>query len=92
MDGTLSPSFLQISKLFPHIRSTIPGIAHRSSGRSNSGEQLLSISAPLTKSESIAAFVSSRASSWYYRFVDPTSGSPSIDRFLLGSGEGLLLR
>jgi hypothetical protein len=25
-------------------------------------------------------------------FVDWTSGSPSIDKFLLGSGEGLLLR
>jgi hypothetical protein len=33
MDGTLSSIPFQISKLFPQIRSTIPGIARRSSGR-----------------------------------------------------------
>jgi hypothetical protein len=44
------------------------------------------------ESEGTTACVSSRASSRCFQFVDPTSGSPSIDGFLLGSGELHLLR
>jgi hypothetical protein len=54
----------------------------------NSGEQLLPIRASSAESESTAAFVSSRASSWCVRFVNRTSESPSINGFLLGSSEG----
>jgi hypothetical protein len=39
------------------------------------------------KSDGTAAFVSSRASSGHARFVNQTFESPSIDGFLLGSGE-----
>jgi hypothetical protein len=57
---------------------------------SNSGEQLLRICASSAKSDRIAAFISSRASSEHVWFVDRTSESTSIDGFLLSSGEGLL--
>jgi hypothetical protein len=40
MDGTLSSSPFQILKPFPQIRSTIPGIARRSSGRFQLRRQL----------------------------------------------------
>jgi hypothetical protein len=53
----------------------------------NSDEQLLSIRASLVKSESPSAFVSSRASSRCFRFVDRTFDLPPIDGFLLGSSE-----
>jgi hypothetical protein len=59
---------------------------------SNSGEQLLSIRASSTKSESTAVFVSSRTSSRYLRFIDLTDVSSSIDEFVFGSGELRLLR
>jgi hypothetical protein len=74
---------LQFPKLFAEVRGS-------SNSVDNSSEQLLSIQASLAKSESTVAFVSSRASSWCFRFVDPTSVSPSIDGFFLGSCEGLL--
>jgi hypothetical protein len=54
----------------------------------NSGEQLLSIRASSTESESTAAFVSSRASPQRIWFVDRANQSPSIDGFLLSSSEG----
>jgi hypothetical protein len=58
----------------------------------NCGKQLLSIHASLAKFESTTAFVSSRGSSRFFRFIDRTSSSPSIDGFLFGSGELHLLR
>jgi hypothetical protein len=59
---------------------------------SNSDEQLISICASSVESEGTIVFVSSTASSWCLRFVDPTDGSSAIDEFVLGSGELRLLR
>jgi hypothetical protein len=61
-------------------------------GGSNRVEQLHSIRTSLVKSESTNAFVSSRASSWCFQFVDPIVSSPPIDDFLLGSRELRLLQ
>jgi hypothetical protein len=61
-------------------------------GGSNSGEQLLPIRASSAESEGTAAFVSSRASSQRVPFVDWIPESSTIDKFPLGSGEGLLPR
>ena len=88
MSGFISSSPFQNTKRFLQIQSLAPGIARRSSGGSNSGEQLLPIRASSAESEGIAAFVSSRASSGRVRFVDWIPESPAIDRF--GFGESLL--
>jgi hypothetical protein len=87
MAGILSPSPFQISKQFPIFDPQFSELLAEVQGGSKSGEQLLSICASLAESESTVAFVSSRASSRYFWFVDPTSGSPSIGDFLLGSSE-----
>jgi hypothetical protein len=91
----LEPSRLALSKSqnrFPRFDPQFPELLAEARGGFNLDDQLLSIHASLAKSESTAAFVSSRASSWCFEFIDPTSGSSSIDGFLLGPGDDLLLR
>jgi hypothetical protein len=95
----LEPSLRALSKsrnCFPIFDTQFPELLAKVRGGSNSNdnsdEQLLSIRASLVKSESTIAFVSLRASSRCFRFVDPTSGSLPIDQFLLGSSKLRLLR
>jgi hypothetical protein len=88
-----SPRVVSISRncfpIFdPQFSELLAEVRYGSNSGDNSGEQLLSICASLAKSEST---VSSIASFWCFRFVDPTSDSPSIDGFLLGSGKSPLL-
>jgi hypothetical protein len=59
---------------------------------SNSSKQLLSICASSTESEGTAVFISLRASSQCFRFIDPTDGSSPISEFVLDFGELRLLR
>jgi hypothetical protein len=92
MSGFISSSPFQNTKRFLQIQSLARGIARRSSGDSNSGEQLLPIRASSAESEGTAAFVSSRASSQRVQFVDWIPETPAIDGFPLDSGEGLLPR
>jgi hypothetical protein len=96
MAGTLSLSPFQISKPFPRFDQQFPELLAEVWGGSNSNdnscEQLLSICVSLAKSKSTTMFSSSRASSRCFPFIDITSGSSSIDGFLLGSGELRLLQ
>jgi hypothetical protein len=71
-------------------RNCSPKFGSGSNSGDNSSEQLLPIRASSAESEGTVAFVSSRALSQYVRFIDRTYESPSIDDFLLGSGDGLL--
>jgi hypothetical protein len=91
MAGILSSSPFRILKPHAQSRSETLGIARRSSERfqlqGNSGKQLLSIHVSPVEYEGIAAFVSSRVSSWCLQFIDPTDGLSPIDVFLFGSGE-----
>ena len=75
------------SDSIPSFRNCSPKFGSGSNSDDNSGEQLLSIRALSAESEDTAAFVSSRASSGHVWFVDRTSESPSIDGFLLSSGD-----
>jgi hypothetical protein len=91
----LKPSNWTLSKsrnCFPSFDPQFPELVTELRGGSNSIEQLLSIRASLAKSKITVVFVSSRSSSQCFQFIDSTSGSRSIDEFLPGSGEGLLLR
>jgi hypothetical protein len=63
-----------------------------SNSSNNSGKQFLSIREFMAESEGTSTCVSSRASSRYFRFINPSFGSPSIDGFLLGSSKLRLLR
>jgi hypothetical protein len=77
------------------IRSETTRIARRSSGRFQLQlqlRQLLLTHASSAESKGTVAFVSSRALSQCFRFVDLTSGLPLIDIFILGSHEVCLLR
>jgi hypothetical protein len=91
-----SPRSFRITKRSPQIQFRAPGIARRSSKRFQLQRQLRRaitlIRASSTEAEDTATFASSRYSSRCVRFVDRTSKTPSIDGFLLDSGEGLLPR
>jgi hypothetical protein len=92
MTGILSSSPFQISKPFPQFNPKLPKLLAEVQNGSNSDEKLLSIYASLAEYEGTATFVLPKASSRCFRFVDLTSGLPSIDEFLLGSSEGPHLR
>ena len=91
MPVILLSSHFRISKPYPSLDLKLPKLLAEVRDGSNSSnysnEQLLSICASTAESEGTIAFVSSRASSWCLRFVDPTDDSSSIDKFVLGSSE-----
>jgi hypothetical protein len=81
----LEPSRRALSKSrngFPRFDPQFPRLLAEVQGGSNSGDnsgkQLLSIRASLTKSESTTPFVSLIALSLCFRFAAPTAGSPPI--------------
>jgi hypothetical protein len=77
---------------FSRFNSQLPELLAEIQSGYNSGDNSNEIRASSVDSEDTVAFVSSRALSRWVWFVDQTFESPSINDFLLGSGEGLLPR